>query len=97
LCFPRVHSFQIARTILTCPYGGYGSSQSSQSMMLRSVRPRETSDHITKEYLLEVLHEQLNLSEEQFRHCGYCDDCTELVTTFLLELICEKDRTARAR
>ena len=57
---------------------------------------REASDHITRQYLVEVRHKQINLSEEQFRHCACCDDCTELVTTFLLELIREKDKTARA-
>jgi hypothetical protein len=57
---------------------------------------RNDSKHITKEYLLELLHEHLDLSEEQFRHCAACDDCTELVTTFLLELIRERDRAARA-
>jgi hypothetical protein len=36
LCFQRVQSFQIARTTLTCPYSGYGSSQ---SIKLRRVRP----------------------------------------------------------
>ena len=54
---------------------------------LKKGAARKTSDHITKEHLLELLDAQLNLSEEQFCHCASCDDCTELVTTFLLELI----------
>jgi len=64
---------------------------------VKKTAARKTPEHITKEYLLAVVHEQLNLSEEQFSHCASCDDCTELVMTFLLELIREeKDKTARA-
>jgi hypothetical protein len=64
---------------------------------LKKTATGEPSEHITKEYLLELQHEHLNLPDEQFRHCASCDDCTELVTTFLLERIREKDRAARAR